>query len=260
MKRPMGPVAGIAFYSALAAGLAVPANYGGSGAFALVGPSAPAGSLARHTVMVLRNGPGISAFCSGVVIAPRIVLTAAHCVSGSPGQVAIYAPTNGEPRPIVAQRIIRHPEYVPNAIKLRRRSIDLALVMASESLPAPYSPARIARDVPVRLDSNYVIAGYGLRQEGEEKTGGELRTGRLIAQAPLSSILLWARDAEKRGLGACTGDSGGPIFESSSLHLVAITVWSTGPRGRQCGDLTQAALVAPQSGWINTVLRQWSAR
>jgi hypothetical protein len=37
----------------------------------------------------------------------------------------------------------------------------------------------------------------------------------------------------------------------------AVTSWSTGPKGRSCGLLTQSILVAPQRNWIDATLSQW---
>jgi hypothetical protein len=42
--------------------------------------------------------------------------------------------------------------------------------------------------------------------------------------------------------------------------LVAVTVWSQGTGKRQCGELTQAARLAPQRAFIEDTLRGWGVR
>lgn len=230
-----------------------------SPALALVGVSQPGGAAAAHTVMVLKaskSGPGN---CTGVLIAPRIVLTAAHCVTPAI-DVAVHISQLATPRPIRAARVAVHPQYVPNAIKERVRSIDLAMILTESPLPAQITPVALDRGSPVRLEQEYLIAGYGVRDETQNDLDGQLRSGKLVARSPLSSILLWANDPTGRGFGACTGDSGGPIFDTGVTSVMAITVWSTGTRGRKCGDLTQGILVAPQRGWIEKTMQQWGSR
>ncbi len=228
-------------------------------AHALVGVSQPGGAAGAHTVMVLkasRSGPGN---CTGVIIAPRTILTAAHCVAGAM-DIAIYVSKQATPSPLRSSRIAVHPQYVPDAIRKRVRSIDLALIRTSAPLPAAIAPIRISAGEPVRLDQQFIIAGFGVRDERDPSLDGELRAGKLAARSPLSSILLWAADPSRRGLGACTGDSGGPIFDATLSSLIAITVWSTGSRGSKCGEITQGILVGPQKAWIEKTLRQWGGR
>jgi hypothetical protein len=110
------------------------------------------------------------------------------------------------------------------------------------------------------IGERFRLAGFGVAAEGDERSAGTLRQAIIAARAPLSSILLWAGDPENRGVGACVGDSGGPVFASDAPRVVAITVWATGAGKRHCGALTQAALLAPQEGWIAGVLAQWGAR
>jgi secreted trypsin-like serine protease len=77
-------------------------------------------------------------------------------------------------------------------------------------------------------------------------------------RAPLSTTLLWAEDPNKTGLGACSGDSGGPILSGDGAKVLAITTWSAGSGGgKRCGAVTQGPFVAPQRGWIDSVLRKW---
>lgn len=225
-------------------------------AHALVGKTQPAGAAASHTVMVLKRQASGASFCSGVVIAPGIVLTAAHCVHRAKG-VAVYVPSTGAPKLHVAASIAIHPGYVPNAIARRKRSIDLALIRLREHLPGRLRPISIGPRAAVRIGMRFHIAGYGMQREGVEQSVGKLRTLMLKVRPPISGILLWLRGTGNAAAGACTGDSGGPVFTHGFGSLAGITVWARGKGKRRCGDLTQAVLVAPHRPWINTMLTKW---
>ena len=109
------------------------------------------------------------------------------------------------------------------------------------------------------IGSHIRVAGFGVTREGAENTAGKLRLGVLEVRAPISSILLWANDPAHAGAGACTGDSGAPVFAATSDTVIAVTDWAAGAGHRHCGELTQAALIAPQHAWIETTLAQWGA-
>ncbi|MGE3246412.1 MAG: trypsin-like serine protease [Beijerinckiaceae bacterium] len=226
---------------------------------ALVGASDAPGPAARHTVMVLKQQQSGAAYCSGVVVADRAILTAAHCVAGARG-IAIYVPGAVPPKLYEARTVAIHPGYVPNAIRTRKRSIDLALVRTGEALPAALSQAAISARDAFAPGSPLRIAGFGLRTEGREKSAGTLRSARLVVREPISTILLWARGASPAIGGACTGDSGGPIFSDDFAEVAAITTWARGKGSKHCGELTQGVLLAPQRAWINSVLAKWGTR
>lgn len=239
--------------AALAAILFAPAPAG-----ALVGPSEEDPSFASHLVMVLNRGVDRAGFCTGVVIAPRVVLTAAHCVVATDNMRVYYRGPGGEPvlREIAATAI--HPLYHAEAPAKRIVSIDLALIEIRAPLEARFSPAPLDESGAVEIGEPLKIFGYGLALEGDGKTGGALRAAKLTVRAPQSSILLWAEDPDHAGAGACTGDSGGPIVSAANGKVLAITAWSAGAgHGRRCGALTQGPLIAPQKSWIADVLRRW---
>jgi hypothetical protein len=228
---------------------------------ALVGPSEDDPSFADHLVMVLNRGVDRAGFCTGVVIAPRVVLTAAHCVVSIDNMRVYYRGPDGAPvlREIAAIAI--HPAFHADAPVKRIVSIDLALVETRQPLDGRFSPAPLDDKGVVAVGAALKIFGYGVAAEGDGKTAGALRAAKLMVRAPQSSILLWAEDPDHGGAGACTGDSGGPIVSAESGRVLAITAWSAGAgHGRRCGALTQGPLVAPQAAWIDSILKRWGDR
>jgi len=245
----------------LIATLALPALFAAVSTRALVGPANEHGPLEPHVAMLLSRQPGGAAFCSAVVLRSNVLLTAAHCASTATDARVFFRDGAGAPVLIEVAAFIRHPEYAPNAIRDRKRSIDLALALTSTALPARFKPATLDQGRVIAVGDRFRVAGYGLSREGIGVSGGVFRWGEIAARAPLSSVLLWSDDPSQNGLGACSGDSGGPIFDRNDDVVVAITDWSTGPDKRtHCGGLTQGALVAPQRAWIDATLDSWRAR
>ncbi len=64
-----------------------------------------------------------------------------------------------------------------------------------------------------------------------------------------------ATGGTRAGLGACTGDSGAPVFKGTSL--IGVVSWSTGPNaGAGCGGLTGVTPISLYRGWIVETARQ----
>jgi hypothetical protein len=231
---------------------------------ALMGPasamvkSEPAPLLAPYAVMVLGSK---GSFCSAIVLNPYVLLTAAHCVSGSPDYRVHWRDKDGQPVLREPAAIVLHPGYAKNAARDRKRSIDLAMIRLAEPLPPQFKSVALS-DLRPRTDDRLIVGGYGLSTENDPATGGTFRAATLATIEPYgpSSILVWLSDPvsgpKAKGAGACTGDSGGPIFDSA-YALVAVTVYAEGPGQARCGALTQGLLVAPQRSFIETTLKKW---
>jgi hypothetical protein len=229
----------------------------GSPAFALVGPATEDLSFSGHLVMVLKRAVDRAGFCTGVVLGPRVILTAAHCLAPIGDLRIHYRDEAGQPVLVEVEAVAAHPDYRADAVARRQVSIDLALLRTRTPLDTRFSAAALADGGVVAVGEPLWIFGYGVAREGDGKTAGVLRGAALQVRAPLSKILLWAEDPNGAGAGACAGDSGGPILSDDRRQVLAIATWSAGSGARHCGTITQGPLVAPQRGWIDSVLKGW---
>lgn len=224
---------------------------GAGGAQAIVGASGGDDALASRTVMVLKRSGSTAGFCSGVVLSPRVVLTAAHCVAGA-SETRLHYKDGASPVLIAIDRIAIHPAYRADAAARRERSIDLAVVRAAQPLPSRFVAATLSARGGLAAGERVMLGGWGVARENAPETSGVFRVASLQVRSPLSAILLWSEGAGGATAGACTGDSGGPMFDAAG-EVVAVTAWSAGQGRRGCGGVTQGILVAPQRDWIERV-------
>lgn len=192
-------------------------------AFAITGGKDCSDGIRRHVVQLI--GPG-GEYCSGTVVGPRKVVTAAHCFrSNAPRKWAVVGPDLGKGRkaiPVAAIRI--HPAFDRKALMGDARINDIAVVTLAEAVPKGMIPARIGGGALRK--GEVTVAGYG---------GEILREVTLRAKdQPLTSngnAILAAV-----GAGACTGDSGGPVFRKAGKGwlLVGVVSWTQGA----CGSIT----------------------
>jgi hypothetical protein len=176
--------------------------------------------------------------CSGVLVAPDIVLTAAHCVRDNPVAAAVVFYQGSRPvRPAIPVAAVAsydvETEDLPEEFAgLARLSFDTAVLRLAE-------PARNRKPIPIARGSwpsNLRIAGAGISRQGI----GVLNTTRLD---PLMMTASGVLIAAARGSEVCKGDSGGPVVAEGPrgpvLWGVASAVLS---RDGQCGRIV---LVAP---------------
>ena len=159
----------------------------------------------------LRNSSGDSVGgCSGTVVGPRVVLTAAHCLDET---VAVVHVSSGSGSPVVAASFVFYPGYRFNAA-----GFDVGVVRMAEDLPRKAVPILTSR--PGRVGETAIVAGWGLDQNG---TTSFLRAGSTTLSAVTVDILrtLYAPPSSS----VCQGDSGGPIMlsESGTWNLAGIT-------------------------------------
>lgn len=223
---------------------------------AVIGGTADTSPLARAGTMVLGSGGSV---CSGVMLDDDVVLTAAHCVTSAAEYRVHFRDDDGTPVLLEIAETLVHPQYDPDAIRTRRRSIDLALIRVSQPLPMRFEPAPLSMQAP-RAETRVRLAGFGLRDEADSSgsTSGSFHSVELGVIEPYgpSSILIWLAGDGSAPRGGCHGDSGGPISRNGLVF--AITTWTTGNGSASCGAMSQGILLGPQRSWIDDVLARWN--
>ena len=149
-----------------------------------------------------------------------------------------------------------HPLYRADAIRARALSIDLAVIRTASPLPPRFVAARLASGEGPAVGDTVILSGYGATREGDRRSGGTLRSVALSVREPASTVLVWAAGPEGALAGACSGDSGAPMWSADGKTALAIATWAQAPKGRGCGGLTQGPRLAPLRGWIEETRRR----
>jgi len=221
---------------------------------AMVGGAPPTSEGAGRAVVMLTGSHGT--FCSGVALGRELVLTAAHCVL--PGADYKLVEFDGARQPALKDLavIARHPDFDVNAVLRHRVTADVALAKLAAPLkvvPAVLAPAGGS----VAAGDRFVVAGYGVATHGDGKTGGTVRAATLVATGQPGTLQIRLADpatkGERAGLGACTGDSGAPVYRDvgGALAVIGVVSWSTGPAlSEGCGGLTGVTPLARYRAWL----------
>jgi len=231
-------------------------------AAAMVG-GAPAvdASAYRSEVMILSSRGNL---CTGIVLRQELVLTAAHCIE--PGLAYKLYELDAERKPIfhdLAKTVV-HPRFSKPAFDNNRATADLALLKLDAPLPARFLPAVLSAPRPrVAVGENFAIVGYGVTAPRDNRSAAVLRRADLVATGQPGNLQLRLVDPAARGeapgLGACTGDSGGPVYEERDGKRVVYGVisWTTGPKlSDGCGGLTGVTPLELHLAWIADTARK----
>jgi secreted trypsin-like serine protease len=217
------------------------------------GAPALSNAAARPEVMLIGSRGN---FCTGVAIARDLVLTAAHCVQAGAEYKLVELDAQRQPLLKDTLTIARHPQFNLKTMLAHRATADVALVKLAT--PLKVTPAALlgtrARIAP---GERFTVHGYGMSVSSDANSSATLRRSTLAATGKPGNLQLRLVDpatgGDRAGLGACTGDSGAPVYQDlgGTLAVIGVVSWSTGPGGAAgCGGLTGVTPIELYRAWI----------
>lgn len=201
-----------------------------------------------ETVAVLRNDRPI---CTAVVIAPRTVMTAGHCVeTESPANLKIFwgedAASANATNSSSITKILLHPFLWADYLS----GNDLAILMTGDDLPIKISS--LAMEARPEF-STLTLVGFGVTSNSPTDSTRGIKNWATAKIQDISGNDLYAGN---QITDTCQGDSGGPAFVSpkdGTRQLLAIT--SRGPTPcAQVHDPGIFTMLRASSCWLLNVL------
>jgi secreted trypsin-like serine protease len=227
---------------------------------AITGNAPPASGFAARSIVMIVDARGD--LCTGTALAPDLVLTAAHCVTAKLG----YSVKTFQGGPSIAVRgVAPHPRFNAASYAASRATADIALLKLASPLAKLVMPAKLAPARNVVVGEELTIAGFGVTATGTARGLGLPRMATLSVTGKPGSLQIRLFDLATRnlraGLGACTGDSGAPVFAPKSharvSQIIGIVSWSTAPGDEAgCGGLTGVTPLLLYRPWIVETARR----
>jgi trypsin len=201
-------------------------------------------------------------YCSGTVLSPTKILTAAHCTADLRfGYTVVIAGRSQLDTDTGGTVVAVSATMIPSGFNLAQMEEgtqvphnDVAVLTLKTALPGAYPPVTLpAQGAPAPQAGTGTIIGYGITQSGVFDPG-TLRTADVPVQDNATCSAAYPGDFASgmicagqppTGADTCGGDSGGPLMLSG--QEVGITDWGQVPCGSSYGVYTQA------SAYVDTI-------
>ena len=185
--------------------------------------------------------------CTGTLVSPTVVLTAAHCTQGMDlayGYFQVVVPDDFRENPTgISGTPHTHPAFRSNTL-----NNDVGVVVLDQPVNLATYPTIVDEGFLSELkashaiqDDTFVAVGYGV-QTGFPPPTQIVDLQRRFSVSPYGGLTqnnlhLQQNPNATGGGGTCFGDSGGPHFWLDTLMIVSVTSW--GDNVCRSNDMTQ---------------------
>jgi len=164
---------------------------------------------------------GPSAMCTGNLLTPRVLVSAAHCGDGIPielvqsmGVAFFGTDVSAADAAIGFDDLIIHPDYVPlDSAAGELGAFDLSIFVLKEDAPVDAEPTWFNREAITdeEIGSAIKSVGFGITGPDNNDSGIKRSADMLIAEYD-DNFLISKNFYNPNNANICSGDSGGPQF------------------------------------------------
>ncbi|PVU95204.1 hypothetical protein BB559_002814, partial [Furculomyces boomerangus] len=205
--------------------------------------------------------------CTGTLIAPYVVITAAHCIydtkaTNSTGWsnvrigVGSVQPLPKNTNSYTVSSIVIYPDFV-YASPFKD---DVALIYLNECV-SPDIATPIDIEAPDMSESQYIAAGFGQVSQTDRSPSNVKEI--IVSQGNQDICKMFFSDAEigtkvicvaqTSGNGSCFGDSGGPLYSVDYENLFGVISSLVSIDGQQCNTGDTVAIYMLPSGYFSWI-------
>jgi MYXO-CTERM domain-containing protein len=189
--------------------------------------------------------------CTGTLVAPRVVVTAAHCLGVDPPNAlqAFFGASfadGGVAIPVVGGRV--HPQYDPVT-----HANDIAVLILETAAPATIAPIPLrTTPLPDLTGTTVRMVGFGITSTTGNETGVRLAGDARVSEVGAEMVTMVPDPAM-----SCHGDSGGPVLADTGAGEQLIGVTSYGDPA--CKQFGVAVRVDRQLAFIQSLIDEAEA-